>query len=144
MINIDEVCKDGEAKYYAAVLFDNAAMTLLAGTFTESAIETPGGPLVAYNVYRSDEYQKMEKDASLPESLKSKLREHNPNLEANFTSPSLEGWHVLRTPTQLAGEQLRETLTAIQKTLDSQFYSKSQSRLGTVRDSLVMEEVYKI
>lgn len=143
MINIADVCKDGKAKYYAAVLFDNAATTLFAGTLTESAIETPSGPLVIYNVYKSDNYQRMEADPSLPKSLKSKLRKYGPNLEDEFTSPSLEGLHVLRTPTPLAGQQLRKTLTIIQKTLESQFFSKSQGRFGTVRDSLVMEKVYR-
>lgn len=149
MVNIDEICQDGEAKYYAAVLFDNAAITVSTGAFSGNPpIKTPDGPLVVYNVYRADEYQRMEADLSLPASIKSKikskLRGHNPDFKTDFTTPSLEGWHVLRTPTPLAGDQLRETLTAIQRTLGSQFYSKSLGQLGTVRDSLVMEYVYKV
>lgn len=144
LLNIDEACEDGEAKYYAAVLFDNAATTLLAGTIDLPAIETPDGPLVAYNIYLSADYKKMKADPSLPESLKSLLDEDKLSLEAEFTSQSLEGWHVLRTPTPLAGDQLRETLSAIHQTLESQFYSKSRSQIGAVKDNLIMQEVYKI
>ena len=143
MINIDEVCEDGEAKYYAAVLSNNAAMLLLAHTSAE-AITTPSGSLIGYNVYRVSEYRLMEADSCLPESIKSKLREYDPNLNAEFTTPSLEGLHVLRTPTPLAGNKLRETLTVIQERLGVPFYNKRNCESEIVRDSLVIEEVYKL
>lgn len=144
MVNIDEVCRDGEPKYWAGIFFDNAAITLLSGDFREF----PNFPkFTAYNVYHPEDFTKMENDSSLPDSIKSNLRtlrDHEPSRDPEFTSPSLEGQHVLRTPTASAGEQLRDVLTPIQMALDSQFYSKSRQELGTIRDSLGMEEVYQI
>ena len=144
MIPIDEVCQDGEAKYYAAVLRNNAATRLFASTFIEPAITTPHEPLVVYNVYRADSYRRMESDPSLPPSIKSRLQEHKLDLKSEFTTPCLEGWHVLRTPTPLAGDQLRGVLTAIQERLNADFFSRSQGQMRTIRDNAVMEEVYKI
>ena len=148
MISIDEVCSDGEAKHWAAVLSDSAATILIAGTPKERAIETEGQPLVVYNVYKSIDYNRMLADSFLPLEIKlgfknSDLTSKFP-LTAKFTSESLMGWHVLRTLVPLAGRELKEVLTSIQIILGSEFYIKSRERIGVVRDCLIMEEVYRV
>ena len=127
MINIEQSLQDNEPKYYAAVLGDNAATPLLAGVLATQldgtlleipAIETPDGRLVAYNIYRADEYGKMHADPAIPKGIKELVfQEILPNSyrDRALTSKDVEGWHVIRTPTPLSGDQLLEVLVTIQQ-----------------------------
>ena len=154
MINIEQALQDNEPKYYVAILRDNAATPLLAGVFATQldgtlleipAIETPDGELVAYNIYRTDEYRKMHDDPAIPQGIKALVfQEILPNIHRGtaLTSDDIEGWHVIRTPTPLSGDQLLEVLVTIQQTLDTFFYNKAQRQVIKLRDSVVMEEVY--
>lgn len=147
MIDIEKACQDNEARYYAAVFFDNAAMVLLGGTFCAPPFNTPQGRLVAYNIHRADGYHAMEKDPNLPRSIKSiarKIKEKHPSSESDFSYPHLDGWYVIRTPAPLAGSELRGVLKRIERALNSGFYSKSLGMDATIRYCLKKEMVYRI
>ncbi len=131
MTNIDELCEDGKARYYAAILFDNAAMTLL----TDSKLTKITGEFVVYNLCKEDEYDNMKKDPHISHEVKGQI------LISAFNR-QLEGWHVIRTEKPLEETQLEQASDAIQEKLNDAFYSKSRMQLGTIRDSLVMQELY--
>lgn len=142
MINIETLCAQTTPQYYAAIMRDNAAMHLITGAFIgKPPLITPTGELINYNIYLRENYRRMEEDSGLPKCIKAEIRRHVHSGEHRLTSPALEGWHVLRTPTPLAGQQLREVLTEIQARLEMSFYSTSLG-LVPLRRCIVMEEVY--
>ena len=144
MLSIDQLCQDNVAKYYAAILKENAAILLIGGGFGVTGVETPDRKLVMYNVFREDKYDSMINDEFLPDLMKHfVMRKAQPNGES-FQRKNIKGWHVVRTENALQGEELRSFLTALEKTLDSEFYSKPTGRIVTIRNSLEYADVYSL
>ena len=142
MINIDEACSDSSAKYWAIILKDYASEVLLALTAKTPCLRFNGKPLLVYNVHRVDGYKSADEDPFLPQGIKLKLREKKPRVFGKISSGSLEGWHVLRTQFPLAGEELKEALSAIHKALKSDIYSTGKQRLR-IEDCIVLESIYE-
>lgn len=142
MLSIDQLCQDNVAKYYAAILKENAAVPLQGGGFGVTGLETPERKLVLYNIFRKDGFEKMYKDELVPDSLKSRVVQETRPQGRSSQRERIKGWHVLRTEKALQGEELRDFLSDLEKTMDSGFYSKSTGRIVKIATCLIEEKVY--
>ena len=142
MISIDEACSDSSAKYWAIILKDCASEVLLARTATTPGLRFDGRPLLVYDVDRVYGYKSANEDPFLPQGIKLRLREKKPRVFGKISPESLEGWRVLRTQFPLAGQELKEALSAIHEALESDLYSTGKTRLR-IKDCIVLESVYE-
>ncbi len=159
---LGNILDDPVPKVYAAMFRANAAMMLFAkGLYAgkeiekHSPVETPDGKLIAYNIFRADDYAKMMSDEYVPMGIKQlskimwgdskaspEVKMMNPHGEEiiQLLPDSLKGVHVIRTPKPYRGEILRNVYEDILNCCKIAFYDRETEETRLVLDNLIFED----